>query len=91
MPGPRAGPIQTPLLYISATIGNEAANKPATVSGMTRGLVPHPMLRGAMVGRLAVGALEESSKRATSFELLAARNDGARGTPRRHAHDPRRH
>ena len=48
MPGPRAGPIQTPLLYISATIGNEAANKPATVSGMTRGLVPHPMIRAGL-------------------------------------------
>ena len=45
--------IQTSTLYINAAIGNEAANKPATVSGMTRGLLPHPMIRGTTVGRLA--------------------------------------
>ena len=74
MPGPRAGPIQTPLLYISATIGNEAANKPATVSGMTRGLVPHPMIRRATVGRLAGSWVRRPNSHLTSRVLFLISN-----------------
>ena len=74
MPGPRAGPIQAHLLYISAAIGGEAANKPATVSGMTRGFVPHPMMRRATVGRLAGSWVRRPNSHLTPRVLFLASN-----------------